>query len=278
MSIDKVEVMNSQGNLLTLTLEDISNGYIVKDIDGLDPVKATIVTSSFATIDGQQYQASSRETRNIIIQLGYAPNFSEDQTIRVLRSRLYQFFMSKSEVSLTFYMTDGLVVNIVGRVESCAAPLFSQEPQMDISIICFNPDFVDVNLIQMHNTFSTTDIAPQTIEVPGTIPTGLTSFSFTAAKTLSEFTIYHTTPSGVLRTMLVSAPLVLGDIVNMCTVRGQKSITVTHLGVTTSLLWAVSPQSAWVELEPGTNHFYMNASSTNPSVIFVDFNNRYGGL
>jgi tail protein len=278
MSIDKVEVMNSQGNLLTLSLEDISNGYVVKDIDGLDPVKATIVTSNFATMDGEQKQSSKRETRNITIQLGYAPDYTIDETVRSLRSRLYGFFMTSSDVTLTFYMTDGLTVAIAGTVETCAAPLFSKEPQMDISIICFDPDFIDVDLVQMHSTFVTTDTTSKTINVPGTVPTGLTSLSFTAPKTLSEFTIYHTTPAGELRTMTVSAPLVLNDVVNICTIRGQKSITLTRTGITTSLLWAVSPESTWVELEPGDNQFYLFASATNPAAIFVDFNNRYGGL
>jgi hypothetical protein len=78
--------------------------------------------------------------------------------------------------------------------------------------------------------------------------------------------------------MLVSAPLVVGDEVNICTIKGQKSITLVHSGVTSSLLWAVSPQSTWIELEPGMNYFYLNASSTDPSPVLVDYYNRYGGL
>lgn len=278
MSIDKVEVMNSQGNLLTLSLADISGGYIVKDIDGLDPVKATIVTSNFATLDGQQFQASSREVRNILIKLGYAPNASINEKIRTLRNRLYQYFMPELEVSLTFYMDDGLVVNTTGRVETCGAPLFSREPEMVISILCFDPDFIDVETVELHTQFHTTDTTPQEIEVDGTVSTGLTSLTFTANKSLSEFTIYHTTPAGLLRTMLVSAPLILDDVVNICTIRGQKSITMTRASVTTSLLWALSPQSTWVELEPGINQFYLNADVTDGVPVLVDYNNRYGGL
>ncbi len=279
MTIDKVEITNPQGNLLTLSMEDISNGYVVQEIQGLDPVKATIVTSNFATMDGQQYQASSRETRNIIFTLGYAPNFSINQTVRSLRSRLYGFLMPKTEVLLSFYMSDGLVVNITGRVESCEAPLFAQEPQTNVSVICFDPDFIDASTVALHGTFTTIDSSYRTVQVNGTVETGLTSLHFTAPKALSEFTIYHTTPSGAVRTMLISAPLLLNDVVNLCTIKGQKSITMTRSGVTTSLLWAVSPQSPWVLLEPGTNQMYVNASSTGPSAsISIDYNNRYGGL
>lgn len=277
MSIDKVEITNSQGNLLTLSLEDISNGYVVQEIDGLDPVKASIVSSGFATIDGQEYQASSRETRNITIRLGFAPDFSVNETVRVLRSRLYPYFMPKSEVALKFYMTDGLVVNTTGRVESCEAPLFVQEPQVDISIICFDPDFIDNSMTALHSTFNLSNTSGQLVQVDGTVNTGISSLRFTSPGTLSEFTIYHTAPSGILRTMLISAPLILNDQVEICTIKGQKSITLTRGGGTSSLLWAVSPESTWIQLEPGPNQMYIHAASGSAAVL-VDFYNRYGGL
>lgn len=278
MSIDKVEVTNSRGDLLTLTLADISNGYIVEEITGLDPVKASIVSSNFATMDGQQYQASSRDVRNITIKLGYAPNYSIDQTIRDLRTQLYDYFMPDEEVSLAFYMEDGVTASIAGRVETCEAPLFSQEPQMDISILCMNPDFIGTDLVAIHDTFTTTDTSAHTINYTGTVRTGLTSIKFTAATSITDVSIYHTSPTGVLRTMLISAPLVLGDVVNICTIKGQKSITLTRSGVTSSLLWAVSPQSDWIQLERGSNQFYLNASETTPSAVWVDYYNRYGGM
>lgn len=279
MSIIKVEVMNSRGNLLALSLEDISNGYVVKDIDGLGPVKATIVSSDFAGVDGQQEQASSREIRNVTIKLGYAPNFGINETVRVLRSRLYDFFMTATKVTLTFYMADGLEVKTTGTVESCEPAIFSREPEMDISIICFDPDFIDTELTSISGVFTTTDTTPHVIQVNGSSKTGLTSLSFTAAKAMSDFTIYHTTPSGDVQTMLVSVPLLVGDVINLSSIKRQKSITLTRSGVTTSILWAVSPQSIWVLLEPGVNQLYLNGSSTGPSSpVLVQYNNRYGGL
>lgn len=278
MSIDKVEVTNSQGDLLSLSLRDISNGFVVKEIGGLDPVKASIITSNFATMKGQQYQATSVTSRNITITLGYAPNYTVNQEVSDLRDSLYDFFMPGDAVTMTFYKTNGLVITSMGRVEDCSAPLWAQEPETNISIICFDPDFVDPNTVEIHGIFQTTDTAPHTIHVDGSVPTGLTSLSFTAGRTLSEFTIYHTAPNGDLTTMLVSAPLIVGDLVEMCTINGQKSITMTRASVVTSLLWAVSADSTWVQLSKGDNLFYLFAAATNPEPVFVDFNNRYGGL
>lgn len=278
MSIDKVEVTNAQGNLLVLSLEDVSNGYVVEDIGGLGPVKASIATSNFATMDGQQYQSSSREIRNITMKLGYEPDFSIDQTVRELRRRLYKFFMTDTTVDLAFYMTDGMVVNIGGRVESCEPAIFTREPQMDISIICFNPDFVDITPVSIHDVLTTADEVGHPIDVYGTVKTGL-ALSFTAPQALSEFSIYHATPSGDLHTMLISAPLQIGDVVTLSTVKGNKFITLTRAGVTSSLLWAVSPQSTWILLEHGINMLHLNAASIGASApVLIDYNNRYGGL
>ena len=278
MSIDKVEVTNEQGALLILSMEDISNGYVIEDIGGLGPVKATIVTSEFASLNGQQYQASSREGRNITIKLGYAPNYAENQTVFDLRQGLYNHFMTDTSVELAFYMTSGMVVNIEGRVETCEPAIFTREPQMDISIVCFDPDFVDLTPVTMHDVLTTDDTSGNIVNVIGSVKTGA-SISFTANRALTDFTIYHTTPSGQLRTMLVSAPLQLGDVVQINTVPGEKSITLTRGGTTSSLLYAVSPQSDWLLLERGENLLHLNTAPAGPGAyVFVDYYNRYGGL
>lgn len=278
MSIDKVEVTNEQGALLILSMEDISNGYVIEDIGGLGPVKATIVTSEFATLDGQQYQASSREGRNITLKLGYAPNYAENQTVFDLRQALYNHFMTDTAVELAFYMTSGMVVNIEGRVESCDPAIFTREPQMDISIVCFDPDFVDLTPVTIHDVLTTDDTSGNVINVVGSVKTGA-SVSFTAPQALSDFTLYHTTPSGQLRTMLVSAPLETGDVVKLNTVPGQKSITLTRGGTTSSLLYALQPQADWLLLERGENLLHLNTAPAGPGAfVHLEYNNRYGGL
>lgn len=279
MSIDKVEVYNERGETLILSLEDISSGYVVEDIGGLGPVKATIVTSDFARLNGQQYQASSRESRNITIKVGYAPNYAENETVLDLRLRLYNHFMTDTKVELAFYLSNGMVVNTTGRVETCEPAIFTREPQMDISILCFDPDYVDLTPVVINDVLTTDDVSGNLINVIGTVKTGLSKLSFTAPQALSDFTIYHTTPSGQLHTMLVSAPLQSGDVVTLNTVPGQKSITLTRGGNTSSLLWAVSPQSDWVLLERGPNLLHVNTAPAGPGAyVHLEYHNRYGGL
>lgn len=269
-----VEARNSQGALLSLPIDDASGGYSVKDVEGLDPVKATIVSSSFAGQDGAQYQNSRREERNVKIKLGLEADYIST-TVRDLRKRLYNYFMPKSKVDLRFYDSDGLVVNISGWVETCESPLFSQEPEVDISILCLDSDFIDLNEVVV-NGMSTSATDEMLFSYEGTVETGI-EFVFNINRSITEFTIYHRPPDGSLRTMDFAAPLVAGDILTINTVAGDKRVTRSRAGSVISLLYAKSPQSGWIELLNGSN--YIRVYATGAAIPYaISYTPRYGGL
>src|SRR4051794_39171059 len=139
--LTNVEVRTPQGTLLSLPLDDISSGLFIEEVEGLDPVKATLVSSSFAGVDGEQFHSSRREARDIKLKIGLEPDYITT-SVQGLRARLYSYFMPKAVVFLRFVNDDGTVADIVGTVESFETPLFTKEPQADISVRCFGPDFV----------------------------------------------------------------------------------------------------------------------------------------
>src|SRR5687768_15048880 len=100
--LTRVDVTTRQGNLLSLLLEEISSGLVVEEIEGLDPVRAILVSSSYAGQDGEQYQSSKRERRDIKITLGIEPDETVEEVADV-RRRIYAYFMPKSEVNLKFF-------------------------------------------------------------------------------------------------------------------------------------------------------------------------------
>lgn len=273
--LSKVEVTNRQGSLLSLPLDDISEGIIVADIDGLGPVKATIVSSSFANVDGSQYQTSRREDRNLKIQVELDPDYIST-SVWDLRSKLYSFFMTKALVSLRFYESSGLTVDISGRVESCEPAIFTDKPAVDISIICNDPDFIDLNQVTLSEmtTAGSTEIL---IPYPGTVETGST-FVMNIDRALTEFTIYHRPPDGSLRQFDFAAPLVAGDVLTISSIKGNKGVTLTRSSSDSSLLRGKSPQSGWIELDgPGDN--YIRVYATGAAIPYtLTFTPRYGGL
>lgn len=272
--ITLIEARTLQGTLLSLPLGDISGGYSVQDVDGLDPVDATIISSDFAGTDGEQYQNSSVGKRNIVLTLGLETDYITN-TVRSLRKKLYGFFLPKSQINLRFYEDEDLVVDISGRVETCKSKLLSQDPQAEISILCFDPDFLNVSPSTFPGSTVSTS-ATTVVDYDGDIETGLV-FTLNVNRALSEFTIYNAGEDGVIRSLDVQASFVSGDIVKVSTVSGDKYVTLTRLGVTTSLLYAMSTQSDWIELNPGENHFRVYA--TGAAIPYsVTYTERYGGL
>lgn len=280
--LHQVEVRSRQGQLLTLPLEDVSDGIILAGIEGLDPVAATLVSSGFALIDGAKYHSSRREPRNLKLKFELDPDY-ENYTVRDLRDRLYPYFMPKSEVDLKFrliktnptsFLEDELVVDIVGRVETMDSPIFAKDPAVDISLMCFDPDFVgeEVTITGL----STAGLDEIIHEYVGTVETGIV-FRLLPDRDVDEFTIYHRPPDGTLHTLDFSAPLLAGDILEISTIVGSKYARRTRNGVETPLLYAVSPQSKWLEFDRGDNSIRVYA--TGAGVPFeIEYTTKYGGL
>jgi hypothetical protein len=272
--IIKVEIRNAQGSLLVLPLTDVSNGYVVTGIEGLDPVKATLVSSSFAQLDGSQYHSSRRESRNIKLNIGLRPT-GLSGSVQTLRMRLYDYFMTKAAVSLRFYMSGGLTVDIQGRVETCANAIFSKEPQVDVSIMCFDPDLVDLTPVVLAGV-TTASSAEGSLTYNGSVETGIV-FALNVDRSVSEFTFYHRPASDTLRSLTFAGALVAGDILTISTVPGDKGAILTRGGSNTSVLYGVSPQSNWIELLRGIN--YIRVYTEGVGIPYtISYTTKYGGL
>lgn len=282
--LNTVEIVNSQGQSLVLPLNNDGTGIYLRGMEGLDPVKANLVSSSFANMDGAQYNSSRRESRNIKVMLGLDPDFSKE-TVRTLRRDIYNFCMPKTEVLLRFHVFDEFDTNIisqnnifeiVARVESCESPLFEKDPAVDISLMCFDPDFLVPTpvVVPGNSTAGTTEF---TVDYTGTVETGLIFQLLVNRAMDSGFTIYHRPPDGTLRQVDFTSPLESGDVLTINTNWGSKSVIRSRAGVDSSLLYGMTPQSTWLELLPGLNHFRVYA--TGAAVPFqLSYTIRQGGL
>lgn len=223
-SLSKVEARNAQGTVLSLPLSDYSNGLLVQEIDGLDPVKSTTVYSSLATSDDNQYQASRREPRSIMIKLGLEA--FGDTTVRDLRTQLMNIFMPKSEVTLRFYTDDFGALEIVGRVETFDAPMFTQDPVASIGLLCLNSDFYNPESVKF-NGVTTASGPGNAVYYDGNIETGIV-LRMPITRNLDEFVIEHLPPDNVLRRFEFSAPGILetGDILEISTISGAKRVSI----------------------------------------------------
>lgn len=272
--LELVEVRTDRGLLLSLPLFDQNEGYLVKPIEGLDPVDATLTYSSMANQDDEQEQAMKRVKRNIILKLGYEPDYVND-SIKQLRDRLYGFFMPKSQVRLRFYDTEMPVVEILGRVEKMNAPLFTKDPEATISIMCAKSSFVGLDTLTFGgNTTSGTTELSRTYD--GSIETG-GMFEIRPDRSISGFTIYNRLPDDSVQSQAFVYPLLAGDILQINSVTLNKSARLTRAGSTSSVLYGISPYSQWLNLYPGVNSLRVAVAGAAIPWTF-QYANKYGGL
>ena len=276
MRLETVEIQNNQGAVLSLSMRDISSGYSIRTIEGLGPVAAEIVTSKFASIDGEHYQASRRGTRNIVMTLGLE-NVPGVGSPMELRSDLYSFLIPKSEVTLRFMHEspiDTFTVQTTGRVETLEAPIFGKEPIVVVSIICFDPDFKALTpAVYSGNTVNTA--TDKVMVYPGSVPGGFV-FTLNVDRSIGGFTIQNTTPSGTYMFEFIYA-LLAGDVVEIDTRPNSKRAYLTRGGVPRSILQAASPTAPWFGLQPGSNSFRVTVAGL-PIPYSVACTPRYGGL
>jgi len=277
--LTKIEALDGFGNTLSLPLQDVSAGYTVKSIDGLDPVKATISSSSFAQLDGAQFQGARREPRNIIIKLGMEP-YSGGSTVRTLRATLYKYFMPKAFVTLKFY-DDGSSIPtalITGQVETMETPLFAKDPEVNISILCADPAFYGpTELSVTGNTHDPSGATDTTINYAGTLEVGY-RLVIPVNRTMSTglTVLLKRFGASVYEKVDITAALANLDVVEISTLAKNKYVKNTK-SPGSSLLYAVTVASRFAPLYPGVNYFRIDASGAAvPWTLY--YTPRYGGL
>lgn len=251
----------------------------IRNIDGLGPVAATINTTAFASGRGELYQGSTTPKRNIVLTLGLNPDWAI-QTVSSLRQLLYAYLMPEQWCKLRFYSDHMPTCDIEGYVESFDPNMFSEDPEVVVSLICPKPDFIDID-----TTIHVGVVDDGTIEAAftyqGTVPTGY-ELRVEASEENSDYTGPLTIKTVGLEEQIFTIDPVTINVIKyfkMSSVRNAKlaaNVAVSG-GVVTNLLAKVDPASMWPELIPGENVFTIEASE-NSQLWTLAYFNRFGGL
>lgn len=272
--LTKVEIVNVRGDVLPLPLTDFSGGYLVKDIQGLDPVKATLTSSSMAQVDGAQPQSSRRDIRNITMKIGLEPDY-DTLTVASLRAGLYDYMLTKAVIGINFFLDGALFASTTGTVESLDNNMFSADPEMDSSIICYDPDFYGPSAVTVSGS-TVADSTTHTITYGGTSDAGVI-FTLSVNRTIAGFSLYNTKPDGTSQTLDFVGALVSGDIVTITTIPRKKSAIKVTSGTPSSVLYGVQPAADWIDLGKGDNLF--RAAVSGAAIPYtISYTPKYGAL
>lgn len=290
--IKSITVTNYLGDSLKLELaKPEKSGFIVETMSGLGAGKATINTTEVATNDGSLYNSARVSSRNITLGL----RFLFDPTIEDVRQRSYKYFPLKKKVTLQIE-TDNRLSEIEGYVESNEPDIFSKEEGADISIICpfpffysasgdqttvfsgvepefefpFSNESLENNLLIMGEIQNKTE---NVVVYEGDVETGVT-ITIHALGEATNITIYNvsTRESMFIDTVklasLTGSGIIAGDDIVICTVKGQKSVTLVRQGDRTNILNCLGKNADWFQLSKGDNIFAYTADTGTTSLQF----------
>lgn len=303
--IKEVIITNLAGETLPLTLDHPEkSGFIVKSISGLGPVKATINTTEYSTIDGGIFNSARLPYRNIVMELQFLPK----STIEETRLLSYKYFMIKQQLTMEF-ITDSHDVTISGYVESNTPNIFSKDEGCQISIICPDPYFYDKNSL----SYSLSSIKPAfefpvswemvdgvqelkdisyislesvgNVNYKGTNGTGIIFYIHVLNDIEGGISIQNIYTGEYMRlsseqlTKLIGSGFKRGDSIYISTIRGNKYVQLMRGGTVTNILNAYDKNGTWLQLRKGDNYFKIYWSGEPGDLqIFILGNTIYEGI
>lgn len=252
----------------------------VRGIEGLGPVKADISSTALAGGRGEQYQGSSVGKRNIVISLALNPDWAE-QTMATLRQKLYGYFLPEAWTKLRFFSDHLPTVDIEGYVESFEPNMFSADPEMQVSVLCHKPDFIEIDAT-MYTGVVDDGSTELEFDYTGTVETGfelridrsVSNPSFTG-----DISIVNKAPEDSQRCTIENVTIDTEKYFKLSTVRNAKRVqTIAYAdGATTNLYSRMTDDSVWPVLRPGKNYISVEGDEPGQEWTFAYFN-KFGGL
>jgi hypothetical protein len=283
--LTRIEVISEEPGVPDLPLGGFvpnNEAIQIRNIEGLGPVKSDIATTGYATGRGEISTGQSTPKRNIVLTLGLNPSWV-DQSPASLRQLLYHYFMPSTRPHLTFFTDELPDVYIDGIVESFEPNIFSQDPEIQVSILCLRPDFIDTGSTFLTGTVD--DGATGTaINYPGSIPVGF-QLQIKPSTACPEYTgdlIIANTVRGIQQIFGLSDVTI--DSENYVWIDSTKTLRFVHNirtsdDLATDMLAKIEPDSEWPEFKPGPNTLSVAADAPGFGLTWtLGYINRFGGL
>ena len=299
--IRSITATNPQGESLKMELaRPERSGLIIRKVDGLGPVKATVNLSSVVGLDVSTINSTSLEPRNIVFDI----ELMSQPTAEVTRRIAYKFFQLRKLVKLEI-VTDSTTFKTEGVVESNEPDIFSQNESVAISIICGNPhlvgdkwaaeDFYAVdsqfefpwenNLglseLELSNTSSQNNRVFENIGDPdvGVI------FKLSFDGPVTSPRIVKMIGGDVLRidstklSAITGSGIDAGDEIHLSTIAGNRYARLYRTGNIINILGAVDPTSTWLQMPKGQTELKIEADLGITNVrLHAEYPIYYNGI
>lgn len=278
-SLYSLKIENVKGSILELT--DQEENFQISNIEGLTPPNATINTSSYANGDGSSFNSSKISNREIVITVYINGDVQKN------RLTLYKYFRNKEWCKI-YYTDEKRDVYIEGYVQTFESPIFVQKQVAQISIICPDPYFKDMDIIvesisktlkKFTFPFSINvdePIAFSTVEINKV--TNIINDSESETGLIVSVTFLGTVNKLEIRNVDTGEKFIIeyefnknDKLVINCN-RGSKSVTLTRDAVEYNLIPYVQSGSLFFQLGIGDNNFsFLADEGVNDMLVDIKF-------
>lgn len=279
----EVTVENKKGNILNFVQNE---NYSITSITGLGPPDAAINTVNVGSFDGERFNSSKLGMRNIVMTIAILGD------IETNRIALYKVFKSKEWIKFNY--KNGLRdVFIEGYIESAPIDLFSQNQEVQVSILCPDPYFKnaeeiieDMNLIismfyfpfaiaDEGQTFSQYDeVLEKTIVNEGDVEKGMV-IELQAIGEVKNPKIFNRDTTDFFG---LNITMQQGDLITISTIKGSKTVYLFRNGEQINIFNNIMKDITWLQLDPGDNVFTYEAATGAEylNIIFRHIDNYEG--
>jgi len=289
--IKNITIINHLNESLTIDMRfPEKSGFLIRNIEGLGPSKASINMEEMAGADGSSYNSSRALSRNIVLTLG----FLENPTIEITRQNSYKYFPIKRRVGI-FIETDTRICGVYGYVESNEPNIFSSMEESIISILCpdsylysingavtnfsavtgmFQFPFSNESLSEKLIKFGLIEInSAKTVYYTGDSPVGVVIYIH-AIGPATDVEIINLRSAETMKidttrlAALTGFGILEGDDIIISTVKGDKYVRLLRDGDYYNILNALDKDADWFQIEKGNNPFVYTAATGSTNLQF----------
>lgn len=281
MAVPIIKIENARGEVLDLSTDP----RFVPILTGTGPPAATINRAKIATADGSRFNSSTVEERNLLLTI-----YIQRDVARA-RLTLYKYIATKAYIKV-YYKADGLDVWVEGYVETAEVDPWTQDQNLQVSIICPQPYWSDV--AETYTDASNTEalfefpfaIGSEGVELStlnegsttiiqnnGHVETGVV-FVLEAKTRSLQPRIYNLSTGEYIG---FYADMLEGDRLLISTADGKKSVTHVRDGVETNYINTIMEGSKWLKMAVGPNEYTYTADEGVMN-LGIYHTNRYQGV
>ncbi len=237
---------------------DLTQSYIITAASGLDVDELKPIYYGSGQFSAQKFYNLKPKPRDISLKIKLNPQLSLSQTPSSLRDGLYRAVAAARDGVVQLRFNSGLipVATISGFVTKFEAPLFTNSPEVQLTVHCDYPMFRSNARNVVGGLLKTTAIISDTTS---TAPHGFRmQITFTAALTNFQIAI-----PGFDWSFNVNTSFAIGDVFNFSSEEDNRYLYRNRGGTITHLTDQLVIPAVWPLIFPGNNSFVFSSASFN---------------